>query len=223
MTAVAVIGPGAIGGMLAAWLAQVPGNEVTVCVRTPLERLLVEVPGGAVLDVAPRVWTEPAQASPVDWVLAVTKTYATAGAARWIERLLGPQTRVAVVQNGVEHMDRFRGVVPAERTLPVIIDVPAERSAPGRVRQRGHGVTTVPEGALGQGFTRLFRGTPMEPVTSDDFLSATWRKLVLNRPGVVNALTLKPKAWCTTRGPPRSSTPSPTSRWPWSRRRRHAR
>jgi 2-dehydropantoate 2-reductase len=192
MTTIAVVGPGAIGGMLAAWLAQVPGNEVTMCVRTPFDRLVVEVPGGAVLEVAPRIWADPAEACPVDWVLAVTKTYATAGAARWIERLLGAETRLAVVQNGVEHMERFRGVLPAERTLPVIIDVPAERSAPGRIRQRGHGVTTVPEGALGQDFTRLFSGTPMEPVTTDDFRSASWRKLVLNSAGVVNALTLKP-------------------------------
>ena len=97
-----------------------------------------------------------------------------------------------MVQNGVEHMDRFRGLVPWDRTLPVIIDVPAERSAPGRIRQRGHGVTTVPEGALGRDFARLLRGTPLEPVTTDDFLSASWRKLVLNSAGVVNALTLKP-------------------------------
>jgi 2-dehydropantoate 2-reductase len=192
MTRVAVIGPGAIGGMLAAWLAQVPGNEVAVCVRTPFERLVVEVPGGAVLDVALPVLTEQAQATPVDWVLAATKTYATAGAARWLERLVGPETRVAVVQNGVEHMARFRGLVPGERTLPVIIDIPAERSAPGRIRQRAHGQTTVPAGDLGRAFAQLFAGTPVQPVASDDFLSAAWRKLVLNSTGVVCALTLRP-------------------------------
>lgn len=192
MTHIAVVGPGAIGGMLAAWLAQVPGNEVTVCARTPLDRLEVELPDGRTLEVTPRVWTDPAQASPVDWVLTVTKTYATEGARRWIERMLDHETRVAVVQNGVEHMDRFRGVVPAERTLPVIIDVPAERSAPGRIRQRAQGQTTVPDGVLGRDFVALFAGTPLLPVTTSDFLSASWRKLVLNSASVVNALTLKP-------------------------------
>ena len=35
MSTIAVIGPGAIGGVAAAWLAQ-GGHEVTLCARTPL-------------------------------------------------------------------------------------------------------------------------------------------------------------------------------------------
>lgn len=35
MTTIALIGPGAIGGTVAAWLAQDPSIEVTVCARTP--------------------------------------------------------------------------------------------------------------------------------------------------------------------------------------------
>lgn len=195
MTTIALIGPGAIGGMFAAWLMQVPGNEVVLCARTPFERLVVRAPEDRTLEVTPRILTDPesaGSAGPVDWVLAVTKTYATAGAARWVERLVGPATAVAVVQNGVEHMERFRGLVPSERTLPVITDVPADRSAPGRIWQRRHGVTTVPEGELGRRFVALFQPTPFTPVTTDDFLTASWTKLVLNSTGVVNALTLKP-------------------------------
>src|SRR5688572_24236110 len=45
MTTVAVIGPGAIGGVAAAWLAQ-GGHEVTLCARTPLSDLVVETPDG---------------------------------------------------------------------------------------------------------------------------------------------------------------------------------
>jgi 2-dehydropantoate 2-reductase len=198
MTTIALIGPGAIGGTFAAWLTQVPGNDVVLCARTPFERLLVRAPGGQTLEATPRVLTDPrsvlpaAHAARVDWVVAVTKTYATGEAARWIERLVGPETAVAVVQNGVEHLERFRGLVPPERTLPVITDVPAERTAPGQIWQRRHGVTTVPEGELGRRFVALFHGTPFAPVLTDDFLTASWTKLVLNSAGVVNALTLKP-------------------------------
>ena len=39
MTTIAIIGPGAIGGILAAWLAQDPDHDVTVCARAPFERL----------------------------------------------------------------------------------------------------------------------------------------------------------------------------------------
>ncbi len=192
MTTIAVIGPGAIGGTLAAWLAQVPAHEVTLCARTPLDRLVVDVPDGGVIEATPRVLVDPRAATPVDWVITVTKTYDTEGAARWIERLLGPATSVAVVQNGVEHLERFAKLVPRDRTLPVIVDIPAERSAPGRIRQRRDGTITAPSGDLGARFATLFGGTSLTVSLTDDFLSAAWRKLALNSAGVVNALTRKP-------------------------------
>lgn len=192
MTTIAVIGPGAIGGTVAAWLAQVEGNELVLCVRTAFDRLVVEVPDGRTLEVTPRILSDVAEATPVDWVVSVTKTYATDAAARWIERLLGPKTCVAVMQNGVEHMTRFVSLVPADRTLPVIIDIPAERSAPGRIRQRRQGDVTAPAGPLGERFAALLAGTPLVPKLTEDFLSATWRKLALNSAGVVHALTMKP-------------------------------
>jgi 2-dehydropantoate 2-reductase len=189
---IAVVGPGAIGGTLAAWLTAAGTHAVTVCARTPFGRLVVEVPGGRTLEVTPRVLTEPRDASPVDWVLTVTKTYDTEGAARWLRHLVGPSTRVAVVQNGVEHRERFSAFVPEDRLLPVIIDIPAERSAPGRIRQGRQGDITTPDGPLGASFVALFAGTDLAPQTTHDFLSASWRKLVLNSAAVVNALTLRP-------------------------------
>lgn len=43
---VAVVGAGAIGGLLAAELAAA-GEQVTLCSRSPLERLAVERPAGS--------------------------------------------------------------------------------------------------------------------------------------------------------------------------------
>jgi 2-dehydropantoate 2-reductase len=194
VTTIAVIGPGAIGGTLAAWLSVVKSNDVIVCARTPFDRLLVDAPGGRTLESSPRVLTDPnaGNINPVDWVLTVTKTYDVEGAARWLRRLASDRTRVAVIQNGVEHQSRFADLVPADRLLPVIIDIPAERTAPGRILQRRHGDITAPNGALGKSFSALFAGTPLTPILSDDFLSASWRKLVFNSPSVVFALTLKP-------------------------------
>lgn len=192
MTTIALIGPGAIGGTVAAWLARIPTNDLTLCVRTPFERLVVEAPDGTTLETTPRILSTPESAQPVDWVIATTKTYDVAGAAHWLRGLIGPTTRLVVMQNGVEHLERFADVVPSARTLPAIIDVPAERRAPGRIRQRRHGAITVPAGDFGAAFAALFEGTPLKPTLTDDFLSAAWRKLALNSAGVVNALTLKP-------------------------------
>jgi 2-dehydropantoate 2-reductase len=189
---IAIVGPGAIGGTIAAWLSQVPDHEVTVCARTPFDELVVEVPGGRTLAAHPNVLTEPDRAETVDWAITVTKAYDTPGAARWLARLVGPATRLAIVQNGVEHLERFAGLAPDGRTLPVIVDIPAERSGPGRIRQHRHGDITVPAGVLGTTFVALFAGTALTPKTTHDFLSASWRKLVLNSASVVNALALRP-------------------------------
>jgi 2-dehydropantoate 2-reductase len=185
MTRIAVIGAGAIGGTLAAWLAQT--HEVTVCARTPLTDLEVETPQG-VIRAAPRILTEPAKATPVDWVLTTTKTYDCAAAAAWLPGLMAPATRLAVIQNGVEQRERFP-MVPSEHIVPVIIDLPAERTAAGRLVQRRDGTILVPEGIISEAFAALFADTVIHAATTPDFTTAAWRKLAINCSGIVSAIT----------------------------------
>ena len=103
-----------------------------------------------------------------------------------------PRSRVAILQNGVEHAQRFASCLDATRILPVMVDCPAERPAPGRVVQRGPGRMAVPAGPAGAGFVELFAGTDLEVTQTTDFKSAVWRKLCLNSVGAINALLLKP-------------------------------
>lgn len=99
---------------------------------------------------------------------------------------------VAVLQNGVDHAERFSAWIPRDRILPVIVDCPSERLAPGHIRQRGPASLTVPAGKLASEFETLFDGTGIDCRIVDDFTSAAWWKLCLNAAGVVNALTLQP-------------------------------
>lgn len=191
MTRIAVVGPGAIGGTVAAWLAQDPAMEVTVCARTGFEKLVVDAPGGRI-EAWVTVFTDPSAAKPVDWVLVCTKAYDAPGAAAWLDRLAGKGTRVAILQNGVEHVARFAPFVAREFLLPAVVNIPAERSAPGRILQRRHGAIVVPAGADGEDFVRLFARTPIAVSTTADFVTAAWEKLTLNCTGAVNALLLKP-------------------------------
>jgi 2-dehydropantoate 2-reductase len=189
MADIALIGPGAIGATVAAWLAQGDVHEVTLCARTPFETLEIETPGGPI-SARPTVLTEPADARPAEWVLICTKTYDVAGTAAWLTPLVGPQTRVAVLQNGAEHVARFSPYVPEERIVPAMVDIPAERSAPGKVRQRRAGVIVVPEGA--EDFVALFAHTELRVSTHKDILSVLWRKLAVNCAGAPTALVMKP-------------------------------
>jgi len=190
MTNVAIIGTGAIGATIGAWLIADPALDVTLCARTPFERLRVQTPNG-MLESSPRLLTGPAEATPVDWAIVTTKTYDAPGAALWLERLVKDGTRVAILQNGVEHLTRFPQL-SADRVVPVVVDIPAERTAPGEVVQRRNGSLTVPAGPAGDAFAALFAASPIEVRLTEDWRTAAWAKLAINCAGVVSALTLRP-------------------------------
>jgi 2-dehydropantoate 2-reductase len=192
MATIAVVGPGAIGGVVTAWLHQAGAGPVVVCARRPLERLRVTMQGGLVVEPGIEVLTDPVVAPSVDWALVCTKTYDAGAAGRWLERLCGGGGRAAILQNGVEHRERFAGIVLPERLVPVIVDCPAERDSPTQVRQCGPGRMTVADDAGGRAFAALFSGSTADVVTTPDLKTAAWRKLCINAAGVVSALTLKP-------------------------------
>src|SRR3954463_6602046 len=84
---VAMIGTGAIGGFFAAKL-QEAGHEVTVCVRTPIESLVLEQAGQR-RAVPVQIVTDPKVQEPVEWVFVATKAQDTAGAEPWLRVTAG--------------------------------------------------------------------------------------------------------------------------------------
>lgn len=190
MIRVAIVGAGAVGASVGAWLTTRDDIDVTFCVRTRFDRLCVETPLGTI-DKVPKVISDLSKATPVDWIVVATKTYDAPATAAWIDALSGQATRVAILQNGVEHLTRFPAF-SLERQVPAIVDIPAERRAPGHVLQRRTGTMVIPEGINGRDFVGLFAGTPIEVRTTNDWQTAAWQKLAVNCAGAVNALLLRP-------------------------------
>lgn len=192
MASILLIGPGAIGATLAAWLYQDDRHQVAVAVRTPFDSIEVQTPEG-VIRASPRVYTDMGQVRPVDWVLVCTKAYDSDAAAAWFKTACGSNTRVAVIQNGVEHVERFERHVERARIVPVMIDLPADRVSPGRTIQRGPAHLVVPAGKNGADFVQLFAHTNFDAKQTDDFTTAVWKKLCLNCAGAPCAVLLKPQ------------------------------
>lgn len=190
MPSITIIGPGAIGGTVAAWLAQDNTHQVRICARTPFDGLNIETPEGP-LQVTLPMHLSPDQVSQAQWVLIATKTYDLKGAVQWFPPLVGPDTRIAILQNGVEHIERFAPFVEAQQLVPVVVDLPAERKAPGQIWQRGKGSLLVPDDANGRDFVSLFASTALSAATTTDFRTQAWRKLTLNVTGAVPALLLR--------------------------------
>jgi 2-dehydropantoate 2-reductase len=173
------VGAGAIGGYLAACAASA-GHAVTLCVRTPIDGLVVES-GGTRTDVKATVATEPAGQEPADWMIVATKAQDTAGAAAWLRQLAGPGTAVAVVQNGVEHARLVTPhLPPGTPVLPAIAYIAAERTAPGHVLHRAGTRLAVPRGPLAASLAELLAGSRVVVAQVDDFTTAAWRKLLSN-------------------------------------------
>nr|WP_314072478.1 2-dehydropantoate 2-reductase [uncultured Roseococcus sp.] len=185
---IAVVGLGAIGGVVAGTLAALERHDVTVCIRSPIERLVVERPQGLV-EVQPRVLTRPEEAAPVDWVLLVTKVHQTGSVAPWLARLCGSGTRIAAMQNGIGHEAHLAPLVGPATVVPTIVYYNGERLAPDRVRIRPAGAyeLAVRDDAGGRAFAELLDGSPMRILRSADFATLAWRKLLLN--AVANPVT----------------------------------
>ena len=191
MARIAIVGVGAIGGAIAGLLEAVGGHQITLCTRRPLHHLTVMMPSKVVrVNVHNRA--VPEEAEPAEWVLVATKAYDAESAARWFPNLCAQGASVAVVQNGVEHRERFAPYMEQERLLPVVIDCPVERPADDEVRVRGAARMRVEDTPLGREFAALFARSPVEIEPVADFITAAWSKLCLNSVGALNALTLKP-------------------------------
>jgi len=195
---IAVIGIGAIGGAIAADLADLGRHGMVLCARTPFDRLRVRHPQG-VSEVSVEIATTPEDAaarfdSAPDWVLLVTKAHQSDGARPWLAALCGSSTRIAVLQNGVDHVERVQPLAPdGTEVLPVVVQVPSERTGPGRIEQSHTGLLFVPDDAAGQAFAALFEGGRTQVRPTADFKSQAWWKLLSNAAiGGVCALAVRP-------------------------------
>jgi 2-dehydropantoate 2-reductase len=193
---VAVIGLGSIGGVVAGCLREADRHDVIACTRSPLPRLVLERPGRTV-ELSMTTLTEPAAARAVDWVLLCTKAHQTPSCAPWLAKLCGPHTRVAVLQNGIEHARRVGPFAGDAVIVPTSVYFNGERIAADHVRLRpvsGHDIEARDD-ADGRAFAALFAGTPIRVFLSADFTTLAWRKLLVNATAnPITALTLQRQA-----------------------------
>src|SRR5262249_2938028 len=144
-------------------------HDVTACVRKPIDRLVVERPDDTI-EAKLRVLSDPTMAEPHDWVLLCTKAQDTASSEPWLRRLCGPNTRVAVLQNGINHPERLAPFVDPARVVPTIVYYNGERLAPDRVRYRlaSNNDFVVADDEAGRAFARLLDGTGMRILITPD-------------------------------------------------------
>jgi 2-dehydropantoate 2-reductase len=193
---VAIIGLGNIGAVAAGCLRAADRHDIIACVRQPIEHLYLERPEGDV-EVPLRALTNPADAKPVDWVLLCTKAQQTASAAPWLAQLCNSSTRIAVLQNGISHVERVAPLVGDAVVVPTLVYYNGERLGADRVRLRhvSEHALVATDDADGRAFAQLLEGTPLRVLLSREFSTLAWRKLLINTvANPVTALTLQRQA-----------------------------
>jgi len=197
---VAVMGAGAVGGYFGGVLARF-GVDVTFIEMG--EHLEAIRSGGLRLStnwgdftVRPPATPDPAEVGTVDLVLYTVKTYSGDVVLPLIRPMIGPETIILTVQNGVMSRDRIAAVYGPERVLPGAAYIETGRLAPGHIRQTGPtariefgemdgAVTPRVEAVAG-----LFSREGIQVQISTDIESALWTKLVaVGSIGTVMAVT----------------------------------
>jgi len=184
---VAIVGVGAIGTVVADALDA--RADVILCRRATTAAMTIEVAGDTRrLEAA--VAASPAGLGPVDYVVVTVKAQDTATVGPWLDALVGPATTVVVLQNGIGHAERVAQWVSADRVIPGIVYIAAEKVARDLVICRDPGALALAAVPAAADFAALFDSNRIAVRLVDDFVTESWTKLVMNSAlNTVTALT----------------------------------
>jgi len=138
----AILGSGAVGGYFGAKLARA-GHDVTFIARGAHRDAIrargIEIRSAALGDFVARAPAESdtAAVGQVDVVLVAVKAYDNHTAYPMIVPMLGPDTAVLTLQNGVDNVDQLAEIVGASRVLGGTTYVATALESPGVIVQTG--------------------------------------------------------------------------------------
>jgi len=188
---IAIVGTGATGSVYAGLLGDA-GNEVWAIDAWRDHVDAIAAGGlrvsGASGDRVVRVnaVTDPSEVGPVDLVVIATKARDVAAAARSALALLGSDTIVLPIQNGLGSRDRVASVVGPERVMAAVVGgFGASIVRPGHVHHHGMELVRMgePSGPVTDRVERVahaWREAGFTVRTYDDIDQLVWEKLICN-------------------------------------------
>src|SRR5215470_559743 len=187
---IAVIGAGGVGGPFGVALAKA-GGYVTFVARgahlAAMRTLGLKVlgPRGDVHLVPTQATDEPATIGPVDFVLFCVKLWDVESAGAAIRPLVGPDTAVIPLQNGIDASDRLIPILGKDAVMGGVAQISATIAEPGVIRQTGSFMRLVfgeldgRSSSRGAAFHAACQAGGFDSTNSNEIVVALWEKFVL--------------------------------------------
>jgi 2-dehydropantoate 2-reductase len=186
---IAIMGSGGVGGYYGALLAR-HGHDVTFIARGAHLKAIQDkglqvksIHGDFLVEPAQAI-QDPAQTGPVDLVVFSTKTYATQQAAEQMVPLIGKETSILPLQNGIDTSERIGAVVGMEHMLGGVTWISSSIEAPGVIKQVSQ-FRRVMLGELDGNFTprvqsinQTFADIGISSEVSENISTVLWTKFV---------------------------------------------
>jgi len=194
---IAIVGPGAIGLLLAAFLSKAKEElwlldyEKNRANRISQNGIKVEGLSGE-LAVKVKITVDPKEIGIVDLVIVCVKSYDTKAALIHAKPLIGDDTAVLTLQNGIGNIEIISEVIGPDRVIGGVTNLGSTLIDTCRVRLAGKGDTIIGrlDGKIPvemRGIREIFNKVGLEMRISRDVKSLLWSKLIINVG--VNALT----------------------------------
>jgi len=206
---IAVFGIGAVGGYIGARLARYAAGREDLRVNFITRGAMLEAirAGGLALQTPEETFTahpalaasDPRDCGPLDLVLLCTKTYHIDEAARQLAPVVGPQTVILPLLNGVDSTERLRALLPGTQVISGCIYISAMVTGPGSVHYisgPGRVLFGAEDGTFrgGPALEEMLRTAGIPAEYRADILTALWEKYLFIEPfasaGSLTGLTL---------------------------------
>jgi 2-dehydropantoate 2-reductase len=187
---IAVIGAGGVGGGFGAALAKA-GADVTFVARgahlaaMKANGLRVEGDRGETLIRPVQATDDPGSVGPVDFVLFCVKLWDVESAGEAIRPLIGPDTAVIPLQNGIDSGDRLVPILGERAIMAGTVGISATIAAPGVIRQTGKFMTMAfgeragGPSERGERLLALCRTAGFDAMLSPSIDVPIWQKFIL--------------------------------------------
>ena len=187
---IAVIGAGGVGGAFGAALAK-GGSDVTFLARGAHLKAMQEHglkvlgPRGDIHLQPTKATDDPAAIGPVDVVLFCVKLWDVESAGAAIRPLVGPNTAVIPLQNGIDASERLIPILGKDAVMGGVAQISATIAEPGVIRQTGTFMRLVfgeldgRPSARGAAFHAACQAGGFDSTNSNEIIVALWEKFVL--------------------------------------------